>query len=139
MESYEHKHQELKNREPKKELEGGVAKMSIDIAQTIFRIMSQMGVTFSKESLTTVRTAFFQESRKAIARYDAVAKFNNLTYDRQKEIEAVETFDKALERACEEFLSDPLGVPSLSAWISVRSVMPEISEEFIETVFQDNK
>ncbi|MDB2405419.1 glycosyl transferase, partial [Arcobacteraceae bacterium] len=139
METYEHKHQELKSTEPSKELDGGVAKMSIDIAQTIFRIMSQRGVTFSKESLKTLRTSFFQESRKAIARYDAVAKFNSLDFDRKKEIEAVETFDKALKKACKEFSKDPLGVPSLSAWISVRSVLPEISEEFISTVNKDNK
>jgi glucosyl-3-phosphoglycerate synthase len=139
MESYEHKHQELKNSEPSKELEGGVAKMSIDIAQTIFRIMSQRGVTFSKESLKTLRTSFFQESRKAISRYDALAKFNSLNFERKKEIAAVETFDKALKKACKEFSKDPLGVPSLSAWVSVRSVIPEISEEFVNTVSRDNK
>jgi glucosyl-3-phosphoglycerate synthase len=134
MESYEHKHQELKKSEPGQALEGGVAKMSIDIAQTIFRIMSQQGVTFTEESLKTLRASFFQESRKAIARYDALAKFNGLEFDRKKEIEAVETFDAALNKACEEFLVDPLGVPSLSAWISVRSVLPEISEKFLEAV-----
>lgn len=134
MESYEHKHQELKNKEPETELEGGVAKMSMDIAQTIFRIMSQRGTTFSAESLMTLRAAYFQESRKAISRYDAVAKFNALHFDRKKEIEAVETFDKALKKACEEFVEDPLGVSSLSAWISVRSVMSDISDEFHEIV-----
>ncbi len=139
MDSYEHKHQELKNDEPDKELDGGVAKMAMDIAQTIFRIMSQRGVTLSKDSLKTLRTAFFQESRRAISRYDAVAKFNSLLFDRKKEIAAVETFDKALKQACKEFSKDPLGVPSLSAWISVRSVLPGISEEFIKSVNEDNK
>lgn len=137
MESYEHKHQELKNSDPQKELDGGVAKMSMDIAQTIFRIMSQQGVTFTQESLKTLKAAYFQESRKAISRYDAVAKFNSLEFNRKKEIEAVETFDMALNKACEEFLVDPLGVPSLSAWISVRSVLSEISESFEKTVNGD--
>jgi len=139
MESYEHKHQELKSDKVDQELDGGVAKMSIDIAQTIFRIMSQRGVTFSKESLKTLRTSFFQESRKIIARYDALAKFNSLNFDRKKEINAVETFDKALKKACKEFSKDPLGVPSLSAWVSVRSVLPGISEEFIQKVNKDNQ
>jgi len=139
MESYEHKHQDLKHSEPSKELDGGVAKMSIDIAQTIFRIMSQNGVTFSKDSLKTLQTAFFHESRKTISQYDAVAKFNSLDFDRKKEIQAVEVFDKALKKASKLFIKDPLGVPSLSAWISVRSVLPEISEEFIKCVNKDNK
>ncbi|CAA6804339.1 MAG: Glycosyltransferase [uncultured Sulfurovum sp.] len=138
MESYEHKHQALTGSNPSQSLEGGVAKMSIDITQTIFRVMSQRGVTFSKDSLTTLRSAFFYESRKAIARYDAVAKFNALEFDRKKEIEAVETFDKSLQEACSLFLEDPLGVPSLSAWISLRSVLPEVSEQFISTVEEDN-
>ncbi|EIF51319.1 glycosyl transferase [Sulfurovum sp. AR] len=138
MESYEHKHQELRGENPAQELEGGVAKMAIDIAQTIFRVMTQSGVTFSKESLTTLRSSFFHESRKAISRYDAVAKFNALNFDRKKEIDAVETFDTALKEACESFLADPLGVPSLSAWTSIRSVCPEISERFKATVNKDN-
>ena len=138
MESYEHKHQSLTSDNPAQELEGGVAKMSIDIAQTILRVMSQRGVTFSKESLSTLRSSFFYESRRAIARYDAVAKFNALDFDRKKEIEAVETFERALVEACDGFLTDPLGVPSLSAWISLRSVLPNISEEFIEIVKKDN-
>jgi glucosyl-3-phosphoglycerate synthase len=139
METYEHKHQELRNSEPEKELDGGVAKMAMDIAKTIFRIMSQRGITFSKESLKTVRASFFQESRKAISKYDALAKFNSLQFERKLEIEAVEVFDRALKRACKEFLKDPLGVPALSAWISVRSVLPEISEEFLDVVKKDRK
>ena len=138
MESYEHKHQTLKGSNVEDELDGGVAKMSIDIAQTIFRVMAQRGIVFSAESFMTLRATFFQERRKAIARYDAVAKFNALDFDRKKEIEAVETFEQSLSKACQEFITDPLGVPSLSAWISVRSVLPEISEQFIETVQKDN-
>ncbi len=134
IKSYEHKHQELSSSDPEKELDGGVAKMSMDIAQTIFRIMSQQGVIFTEESLKTLKTTFFQESRKAISRFDALAKFNALAFDRKKEIEAVEMFDRALNQACEEFLEDPLGVPSLSAWISVRSVLPDISNDFMQTV-----
>ncbi len=139
MESYEHKHQTLKSPDTSNALQGGVAKMSIDIAHAIFRVMSQRGVSFSMESFTTLRSSFFHESRKAISRYDAVAKFNALNFDRKKEIEAVETFDQALHEACDSFLEDPLGVPSLSAWISVRSVLPEISEKFKETITKDQK
>jgi len=139
MKSYEHKHQELTGDNPEKALDGGVAKMSIDIAQTIFRVMSQRGVSFSEESFSTLRSAFFYESRKAIARYDALAKFNGLNFDRKKEIEAVETFDQSLKEACSSFFDDPLGVPALSAWISLRSVLPEVSEKFINRVEEDNK
>ncbi|MDH4944034.1 glycosyl transferase [Sulfurimonas sp. C5] len=134
MQSYEHKHQELKGNDKKNELDGGITKMAIDIAQTVFRIMIQQGVVFSDASAKTLRATFFQEARKAIAKFDALAKINGIEYDRKKEIEVVECFDRALQKACEEFGNDPLGVPSLSAWISVRSVLPGISEDFLKTV-----
>ncbi|MFT7861190.1 MAG: glycosyl transferase, partial [Sulfurimonas sp.] len=132
MHSYEHKHQELKGKDKNNELDGGIVKMSIDIAQTIFRFMSQQGIVFSQESLQTLRATFFQESRKALSHYDALAKINGVEYDRKKEIEVLECFDQALEKACIEFLKDPLGVPSLSGWTSVRSVLYEITEAFTE-------
>lgn len=138
MPSYEHKHQELKSQDKDHELEGGIAKMAIDIAQTIFRIMSQQGVTFSKESLRTMQATFFHESRKEISKFDALSKLNGLEYDRKKEIEVVESFDQALSKACDDFLENPLCVPSLSAWISVRSVLPEISEEYLKIVQEQN-
>eukprot|EP01155_Anaeramoeba_flamelloides_P001307 Anaeramoba_flamelloidesa1054829_206.p2 GENE.a1054829_206~~a1054829_206.p2 ORF type:complete len:408 (+),score=18.00 a1054829_206:324-1547(+) len=139
MDSYEHKHQDLKGNTPEQELDGGVAKMANDIAQAIFRIMSQRGTTFTQESLKTLQATYFNESRRAISRYDALAKFNSLDFSRKKEIEAVETFDRALKLASEEFIEDPLGVPALSAWISVRSVLPELSEHFYEAVHKGSK
>lgn len=134
MQSYEHKHQSLRGDTNKNEFDGGITKMAIDIAQTLFRIMIQQGVVFCEASSKTLRATFFQEARKAIAKFDALAKINGIEYDRKKEIEVVESFDKALQKACEEFGNDPLGVPSLSSWISVRSVLPEISEEFFDVV-----
>lgn len=134
MQSYEHKHQELKGKDKQSEFDGGIAKMAIDIAQTIFRIMSQQGTVFTRASLKTLEATFFQESRKAIGKFDALSKLNGIKYDRKKEIEVVENFERALNKACEGFLEDPLGVPSLSAWISVRSVLPEISEEMIKSL-----
>lgn len=139
MDSYEHKHQQLTANEKEEILSGGIAKMAIDIALTLFRIMSQSGVTFSRESFMTLKEAYSHEARKTISKYDAVAKLNGLNFSRKNEIQAVEIFEKSLAKACQEFLTDTLEVPALSAWISVRSVMPEISEEFKRIVKQDNE
>ncbi|MEM7181125.1 MAG: glycosyl transferase [Spirochaetota bacterium] len=139
MDTYEHKHQELTNSEDTGNLNGGIAKMIFDIAQTLFQIMSQTGNIFSRESLMTVRECYSHEARKAIAKYDAVSRINGLVFDRKKEIQTVEIFEKAFKKACDNFLEDSTGVPSLSAWISVRSVIPGISEEFINIVKEDNK
>jgi glucosyl-3-phosphoglycerate synthase len=112
--------------------------MANDIAKTIFRILAQEGVTFSEASFKTLLTAYYQESRFEISKYNALSKINKLDYNRQNEINAVETFQDAIQEATLEFYSDPMGVPSLSPWITVRSVLPEFSEKFREKIKEDN-
>ncbi len=134
MESYEHKHQELSSQSEG----GGIYKMANDIAKTIFRVMAQEGVVFSSSSFKTLLATYFQESRFEISKYNALSKLNALDYNREKEIEAVNTFQDAIKKAAEEFYEDPMGIPSLSSWITVRSVMPEFSAKFIKYVKEDN-
>tara|TARA_B100000809_G_scaffold240984_1_gene263794 strand:+ start:2891 stop:4102 length:1212 start_codon:yes stop_codon:yes gene_type:complete len=134
MESYEHKHQELGDQATK----SGIYKMSNDIAKTLFRIMAQEGVVFSKDSFITLLASYFQESRFEISKFNALSKLNSLDYSREKEIKAVEAFQEAIKEASEEFHESPMGTPSLSSWITVRSVMPDFSEKFVEYVKKDN-
>jgi glucosyl-3-phosphoglycerate synthase len=135
MESYEHKHQELGNVSSG----GGIYKMANDIAKTLFRVMAQEGVVFSQSSFKTLLATFFQESRYEISKYNALSKLNNLEYNREAEIAAVETFQEAIKQAGDEFHEDPMGVPSLSPWITVRSVIPDLSERFAKVVEEDNR
>jgi len=65
MESYEHKHQELKGSNVEEELDGGVAKMSTDIAQAIFRVMAQRGIVFSADSFITLHFRQITQSKHA--------------------------------------------------------------------------
>ncbi len=134
MESYEHKHQDLGQ-----EAGGGVAKMTKDIAETIFRIMSQSGVSFSSGKFNSLLTTYFEESRRAIEQYNAIAQVNGLKFNRQREIEAIETFTESLRIANEDFHTDPMGVPMLSAWTSVRSVLPDFTDQYKDAVRLDNE
>ncbi len=133
MESYEHKHQDLGS-----DSQGGVSKMSKEIAETIFRIMSQSGVAFGSAKFNALLTTYYEESRRAIEQYSAVSEVNGLKYDRQKEIEAIKTFVKSLRDANEEFNADPMGVPSLAAWTNVRSVLPSFTYYYNKAVRLDN-
>ncbi len=135
MDTYEHKHQNI----GKDAMKSGIMKMANDIAQTIFRVMAQDGVVFSEDIFKTLIATYFQESRYAISKSNALSLMNGLEYNRQREIEAVNAFSEALKVAAEKFKEDPLGIPSLSAWISVRAVLPEISSDFINAVELDNK
>jgi len=135
METYEHKHQELGSVDSG----GGIYKMANDIAKTIFRVLAQEGVVFSSGSFKTLLATYFQESRFEISKYNALSKLNGLDYNREKEIQAVNTFERAIKEASIEFYEDPMGVPSLSPWITVRSVMPTFSDKFSKYVMEDNK
>ena len=135
MESYEHKHQELGSAESG----GGIYKMANDIAKTLFRVMAQEGVVFSEASFKTLLATYFQESRFEISKYNALSKLNGLNFDREKEIQAVMEFEKAIKEAAKEYYEDPMGIPALSPWITVRSVMPNFSDKFAKYVSEDNK
>ena len=134
MDTYEHKHQELGSIDTN----GGIYKMANDIAKTIFRVMAQEGVIFSPSTFKTLLATYFQESRFEISKYNALSKINGLNYIREKEIHAVEAFQEAIKEASKEYYEDPMGVPSLSPWITVRSVLPDFSEKFYDYVQKDN-
>ncbi|QSZ42675.1 glycosyl transferase [Sulfurimonas aquatica] len=135
MESYEHKHQELGSQDDG----GGVYKMANDIAKTLFRILAQEGIVFSEASFKTLLSSYYQESRFEISKYNALSKINSLEYNRQDEILAVEAFQDAICTASKEYYEDPMGVPPMSPWITVRSVMPEFSDTFYKAVKSDNE
>lgn len=135
METYEHKHQDLGSQSSG----GGIYKMANDIAKTLFRVLAQEGVVFSEASFKTLLATYFQESRFEISKYNALSKINGLQYNREKEIKAVEAFQDAIKQASLEFYEDPMGVPSLPPWITVRSVLPDFSDKFYFSVQEDNK
>ncbi len=134
MQSYEHKHQDLGSQADN----NGVYKMANDIAKTMFRALAQEGVVFSNASFKTILTTYYQEARLEITKYNALSKLNALDYNREDEILAVETFQDAIAQAASEFYDDPMGVPLLSSWSTVRSVLPEFSEKFYQQVQLDN-
>jgi len=135
MNTYEHKHQDLS----KDSIEKGLAKMADEIAQTLFRVLSQSGVVLTPSHFQTLIATYYQESRYAILKYNALSKMNDLEYNRQAEIEAVEIFQQALHHAKEQFQISPMGVPSLSAWTTIRSVLPDFSDKLNNAVLEDNR
>lgn len=112
--------------------------MANDITKTLFRVMAQEGVIFSVQSFKTLQATYFQESRFEISKYNALSKLNDLEYVREKEIKTVEAFQEAIKEAADEFYEDPMGVPAMSPWITVRSVMPDFSKKFKKYVKEDN-
>jgi len=135
IESYEHKHQLLDKEKP----DQGLIRMANEIAQTLFRVLSQDGVVMSEAFYRTLLTAYIQESRIAIEEYHALTLLNGIHYDRHSEIEAVEAFVGSLRTAIDEFISDPVGVPMLPAWVRVEAAVPDFLDRLQEAVEADNQ
>lgn len=134
-ETYEHKHQGLEKDKP----DSGLIRMATDIAEALFRILSQDGVVLSQSFFRTMFTTYMEESRMAIEKYNALSLINGLTYDRHSEIEASEAFVESLKTATANFVSDPVGIPMMSAWTRISAAIPDFQERLYHAVEEDNR
>lgn len=132
--NYDHKHQPLSPDDPTK----GLMKMAIDIAKTLFRILSAEGVVFSSGTFRTLQSTYIRTAENAIARYHADALIDGLFFDRHEEEVAVETFARALRLAAESFMEDPLGQPLIPNWNRITSALPGFFQELLAAVDADN-
>ena len=132
--TYEHKHQILSAVD---EI-GGLLKMCIDIAKSLFRNLSSEGIVLSEAMLKTLWATYLQTAHEAISRYQDDAAINSLVFDRHEERTAVEVFLKGLKLATEAFLEDPLWVPILPNWSRVAAAVPDIFDRLIDAVEQDH-
>jgi len=133
--TYEHKHQPLSRKDPKR----GLLKMSVDIAKTLFRSLASVGVIFNKGTFTTIISAYTREAQDARERYAADAAINGLLYDLHAEGTAVEAFARGLDIAGETFVQDPRGTPRIPNWNRVLSAIPNIFDQLEEAVERDNR
>jgi glucosyl-3-phosphoglycerate synthase len=135
IESYEHKHQPLGKDKPNE----GLLRMAKDIANALFRLLSQDGIVMSQSFFRTLCSAYIQESRLAIEKYHALSLLNGLSYDRHAEIEASEAFVGSLGSAMQEYVKNPVGIPLMSAWVRVAAAIPDFSDRIAESVELDNR
>ncbi len=132
--SYEHKHQALSPEDPTK----GLMKMAVDIAKTIFRVLSADGAVLSAGLFRTLQVTYIRTAEDTITRYHADALIDGLLFDRHEEEVAVETFARSLRIASESFLDDPLGQPLFPNWNRITSALPGFLDELREAVEADN-
>ena len=135
MDTYEHKHQTLE----RDKQDEGLSRMANDIAQAMFRVLSQDGLVMSQSFFRTLLTSYIQESRVAIEKYHALSLLSGLPYDRHGEIEASEIFVGSLKLAMLEFVKDPVGIPMMPAWVRITAAIPDFKERLSEAVELDNQ
>ena len=132
--NYEHKHQPLTLEDPNK----GLLKMGTDIAKCIFRTMASRGYTLTNEFFISLKSSYLRLAQDFIARYEYDSKINGLNYDRHKEGSSAEAFVRCIESAGEQFLKIPEEVPFIPNWNRVVSAVPNIFEQLINVVEEDN-
>jgi glucosyl-3-phosphoglycerate synthase len=124
-ENYEHKHNPLSEGDPN----GGLRKMTRDIAKSLFRTLGQEGVVLSPEFFRTLRVYYTRLAQDTIQRYYADALVNGLSFDRHAETSAVAVFAESIAEAARSFEEDPLGTPQIPNWNRVASGIPDIYEK----------
>ncbi len=135
IENYQHKHQGLSPEDPNK----GLMKMALDIADSLLRTLATEGVVLDGGLLRSLSTAYQRHAEDIIKRYNDDALINGLDFDRHSENLAVETFQRSLEIAAQNFLHSADAAPLIPNWARVSSALPDFQERLLEAVEMDNE
>lgn len=133
--SYEHKHQPLDPKDPKK----GVLKMTVDVAESILRNLALEGVQFSEGFFKTLSSIYLKIAQETVIRYENDAAINGLSFDRHAESVCVESFARGIEIAGKTFWENPTMVPLIPNWHRVTAAIPDIFIKLKEAVKKDNE
>ncbi len=133
---YEHKHQETGIAAPKS---SGLMRMSREIASTVFQALASDGVLLPQSFFRSLRATYLRCAQDAIRQYSDLSAINGLAYDRHTEDTLAEAFGRSLERAGQDFLDNPLGIPSIPNWNRVSGAMPDVHRRIREAVEADNQ
>lgn len=130
---YDHKHQSVSADDRNR----GLSRMTSDIARSLFRKLATQGQVFETERIRTLRATYYRLALDLVESYRNDAVFNGLNYDLHSEIQAVELFADNIIRAGHEFLDSPSATHFMPSWRQVTSAIPDIYEQFVEAVEQD--
>ncbi|MBI1897699.1 MAG: glycosyl transferase [Acidobacteria bacterium] len=133
--NYEHKHQALSAGDRSQ----GLRKMTIDIANCLFRTLASEGVVLGPDEFRTLEIRYLRMAEDTIRRYYADALLNGLKFDLHAEELAVNTFAKSLREAARAYLEDPLGAPLIPNWNRVVAAIPDFFERLLDAVSATNR
>ena len=133
--AYDHKHQQLSEDDE----EGGLSKMSIDIAKALFRKLATRGVTFDSGTFRSLKATYYRIALDFVETYHNDALMNGLSLDVHREEKAVELFAQNIMKAGEAFLDRPMERPFIPSWNRVISAIPDILERLQAAVEADHE
>jgi glucosyl-3-phosphoglycerate synthase len=131
---YDHKHQDLSAQDR----EGGLAKMSRDIAKSFYRKMATEGIQMNQAFFRSLKAAYLRKALDMVEMYYHDATINNLSFNRHAEEEAIEVFQQSIVEAGQAFLDNPLEAPFIANWKRILSAVPDFNSRLYQAVEADN-
>jgi glucosyl-3-phosphoglycerate synthase len=130
---YDHKHQDLSQEARDK----GLAKMSTDIAKSLYRKLATEGTELSPAFFRSLKATYLRIALDFVEMYYYDAGLNGLQFNRHAEEEAIEVFQQSIVEAGDLFLANPLEAPFIPNWKRVLSATPEFTRRLHEAVAAD--
>ena len=131
--AYDHKHQDISFDDE----HGGLSKMSIDIAKSLFRKLATQGIVFSSETFRSIKATYFRVALDFVETYRNDAIINGLNFDIHREEQTVELFASNLVKAGQAFLENPMETPFIPSWNRVTSAEPGFLQQLKHAVEAD--
>ncbi|MFO7783011.1 MAG: glycosyl transferase [Thermodesulfobacteriota bacterium] len=131
--NYEHKHQDISTEDAGR----GLHRMVVDIAKFFLNHVRSNGVPLDDAFVDMLLHTYYNRSLDFIKRYSDDAEVNGLNYDRYQEESTVRYFRGFLWTAWEQ-IKGPHESTLIPSWNRVVFSIPEISNELLEAVEQDN-
>ena len=131
---YDHKHQDVAAGDP----EAGLSRMSIEIAQSIYRRLATEGISLNKERFRTIKAAYLRIALDMLIQYRYDAQINGLKIDLHAEEEIIEVFTRSVITAGKQFLGNATEMPFIPNWNRVFSAIPDFGARLVEAVEVDN-
>ena len=128
-ETYDHKHQDLSEKDPL----GGLNKMACDVTLCLLRTIS---VPINPEKLVT---NYLRIAREMMRFYAADARINLLQYDAALEEHTAILFADAIKRAISIFASNPSQPPGSPGWSEIEARLPSIGGTIVQAVKLDDE
>lgn len=132
---YDHKHQDLSADDQ----QGGLSKMSIDIAKALFRKLATKGTVFSPEHFRSIKATYYRIALDFVETYRNDALMNGLAFDIHQEEASVEMFSRNIMAAGQVFLENPMETPFIPSWNRVQSALPDIFQRLYDAVEADHQ
>lgn len=131
--NYEHKHQELSE----KDATGGLHRMAVDIAKFHLNYIRSHGMPIDDAFIDMVQHTYYSTALGFVKSYSDDAESNDLIYDRHQEELTVRYFRDFIATAWEQAREEKGGT-QIPSWNRVIYSVPDIYDDLLEAVERDN-